>query len=81
MRRCRQIIIGHDTQYAAWELPYWQEYFQRSDAIFHRLASGEISVGLANKLTIESTGKFQVDVSKGHATAVRVEERVNGPLR
>jgi hypothetical protein len=26
----------------AWETPYWEEYFQRSDAIFYKLASGEI---------------------------------------
>jgi hypothetical protein len=29
---------------------------------------------LANKLIIESTGQFQVDVSKGHANAVQIEE-------
>lgn len=71
---CRQIIIAHDNQYAAWETPYWQEFFQRGDAIFYKLASGEIAVGAANKLTIESIGKFQADVSRGHADAVRVEE-------
>jgi hypothetical protein len=68
------MVIAHDNRYAAWETPYWQEFFQRADAIFYKLVSGEISVGLANKLTIESIGKFQVDVSKGHANAVRVEE-------
>jgi hypothetical protein len=47
--------------------------YQRSDAIFYKLASGEIPVGLANKLLIECRGKFQVDVSKGHANAVRLE--------
>ena len=36
--------------------------------------SGEIPVGVANRLRIESTSKFQVDVSKGHADAVRVDE-------
>jgi hypothetical protein len=72
--QCRQIIITHDNRFAAWETPYWEEYFQRSDAIFYKLASGEIPVGLANKLSIESRGKFQVDVSKGHADAVRQEE-------
>lgn len=72
--QCRQIIIAHDDRYAAWEAPYWQEFFQRSDAIFSKLASGEIPVGVANKLAIESAGKFQVDVSRGHADAVRVEE-------
>jgi hypothetical protein len=72
--QCRQIIVAHDNRYAAWETPYWEEYFQRSDAIFYKLASGEMPVGLANKLAIESNGKFQVDVSRGHADAVRIEE-------
>jgi hypothetical protein len=72
--KCREIVVSHDRRYAAWETQYWQEYFQRSDAIFYKLASGEISVGLANKLSIESAGKFQTDASKGHADAVRVEE-------
>ena len=71
---CRQIILTHDNNFAAWETPYWQEYFQRSDEIFYKLASGELSVGLANRLTIESNGKFQTDVSAGHAQAVAVDE-------
>jgi hypothetical protein len=74
MLRCKQIIITHDNKYAAGELPYWQEYFQRSDEIFSKLASGEISVGLANRLSIESNGRFQTDVSRGHAQAVAVDE-------
>ena len=52
----------------------WQEAFQRSDAIFTKLVSGEMAVGVANQLAIESMGKFQVDVSKGHADAVRIDE-------
>jgi hypothetical protein len=71
---CRQIIVAHDTRYAAWELPYWEQYFQRSDSIYPKLASGELPVGVANKLAIESNGKFQADVSQGHAEAVRIEE-------
>jgi hypothetical protein len=71
---CRQFIVDHDTRYAAWELPYWEQLFQRSDSIYLKLASGELPVGVANKLTIESTGKFQVDVSQGHAEAVRIED-------
>jgi hypothetical protein len=72
--RCREIVIEHDNRYAAWETPYWQELFERSDAIFYKLASGEITVGLANKLTIDSAGRFQTDVSKGHADAVREDD-------
>jgi hypothetical protein len=71
---CRQIVIEHDNRYAAWETPYWQEFFERSDAIFYKLASGEITVGLANKLSIDIVGKFQTDVSKGHAEAVREDD-------
>jgi hypothetical protein len=71
---CRQQMIISDSQSAAWELPYWLDYFQRSDAIFNKLASGELPVGLANKLTIESNGKFQADVSRRHADAVPVDE-------
>jgi hypothetical protein len=71
---CRQIIISHDNQFAAWETPYWEDYFQRSDEIFYKLASGELPVGIANKMAIESQGKFQSDVSRGHADAVQVAE-------
>jgi hypothetical protein len=74
MKQCQQIIIGHDNKYAAWETPYWHEFFQRGDEIFYKLASGEIPVGLANRLMIESNGKFQTDVSRGHAQAVAVDE-------
>ena len=74
MRRCRQIIIEHDNRFAAWETPYWQEAFQRADAIHLKLATGEIAVGVANRLIIQSVGKFQTDVSKGHAQAVSIEE-------
>jgi hypothetical protein len=71
---CRQMIISDDSQSAAWELPYWLDYFHRSDAIFNKLASGELPVGLANKLTIESNGRFQADVSRIHPDAVPVDE-------
>jgi hypothetical protein len=70
MQPCRQIIIAHDKSNAAWETPYWQELFQRGDLIFAKLASGDV----ANQLSIESVGKFQVDVSKGHADVVRIDE-------
>ncbi len=71
---CRQMIISDNSRSEAWKLPYWLEYFNRSDAIFNKLASGEIPVGVANKLTIESNGKFQADVLRRHPDAVPVEE-------
>jgi hypothetical protein len=72
--QCRQIIISHDNQFAAWETPYWQDYFQRTDEIFYKLASGELPVGIANKLSIESKGTFQAAASRGNAQAVQAAE-------
>ena len=71
---CRQIIFSDDSRSAAWKLPYWLDYFHRSDAIFDKLASGELPIGLANKLTIESNGKFQADLSRRHPDAVPVDK-------
>ena len=71
---CRQTIISDNSRSEAWKLPYWLDYFKRSDAIFNKLASGELPVGLANKLTIESNVKFQADLSRRHAEAVPVDE-------
>jgi hypothetical protein len=47
---------------------------QRRDAIFYKLSTGEIPVGMANKLAIESRGKFQAEVLKGGADAIRPQE-------
>ena len=71
---CRQMIISDSSRSAAWEFHYWLDYFNRSDAIFNKLVSGELPVGLANKLTIESNGKFQADVLRGHPDAVPVDD-------
>jgi hypothetical protein len=71
--QCRQ-IVSQDKRYAAWQSPPWREYLQRSDAIFYKLSKGEITVGLANKLAIESRGKFQAEGLKERADAVRPEE-------
>ena len=71
---CRQMIISDDSRSEAWQLPYWLDYFHRSDAIFNKLASGELPVGLANKLAIESNGKFQADLTRRHPDAVPVDE-------
>jgi hypothetical protein len=56
------------------ETPYWQALFQRNDQIIYKLASGELPVGAANKLAIESNGQFQSDVSRAHANAVAADE-------
>ena len=71
---CRQTIISDNSRSEAWKLPYWLDYFKRSDAIFNKLASGELPIGLANKLSIESEGKFQTDLSRSHPDAVPVDE-------
>jgi len=70
--QCRQIVAG-DKRYAAWNTPPWREYFQRGDAIYSKLAGGEITAGMANRLTIESRGKFQTEALRGNPEAVRPE--------
>jgi hypothetical protein len=71
--QCRQIIIQHDNSFAAWELPYWQQYFARSDQIFTKLASGELPVGPANQLAIQAYDDFKTETSKGQANEVRFQ--------
>jgi hypothetical protein len=72
--QCRQFLDGYDSQYAAWAMPYDQAMHQRTDQIFYKLASGDLPVGVANKLYIESNGQFQADLAQGHADAVRADE-------
>jgi hypothetical protein len=48
--------------------------FPRSDAIYYKLSSGEITVGAANKLTIESRGRFQTEALREHPDGIRAEE-------
>jgi hypothetical protein len=72
--QCRQIITSHDRVFAAWELPHWQAYFARQDALFTKLASGELPVGVANKLSIESLNQFQVEQSQGQANETRFQQ-------
>ncbi len=64
--RCRQIIMARVDQSAAWQLPYLEEYVRRSDQVFDKLSTSELPVGLANKLSIESDRKLQLDLANGH---------------
>jgi hypothetical protein len=58
LERCRQIIVIHANPQ---ELPLFEDFFQRNDAVFYKLASGEIAVGVANHLFIESEAKRRAD--------------------
>jgi hypothetical protein len=53
---------------AAVPMPPIQDFYRRQ-TIFTKLASGEIAVGVANKLTIESIGKAQAEGARAHADA------------
>ncbi len=77
--QCRQIIMAHGDQSAAWQLPYLQQYAQRSDQVFDKLSTGELPVGLANKLSIESDRKLEFDltsanIESGHVEGVRTDQ-------
>jgi hypothetical protein len=71
---CRKNAIEYGSRYRALEMPYVQDYLRRQDAIFAKLASGEMVVSTANKLTIESHGKFQAEDARGHADAVLLSD-------
>lgn len=78
--QCRQVILAHVDKNGAWQSPYLQEYIQRSDQLFSKLASGEIPVGLANKLSMESDRKLQDDLAggplfgDGHIDGIRTDQ-------
>src|SRR5262249_37616826 len=59
---------------AAWEAQHWQAYFQRQDQLFYKLASGELPVGVANKLSIDSQDQLKVESSRGQADEVRFQQ-------
>jgi hypothetical protein len=72
--QCRQIIITHASQRAAAGASFFQDYAKRSDAIFYKLANGQIPVGLANRLSIESDRKLLADLANGRANNISPEE-------
>jgi len=72
--KCRHLLTDHDRVFAAWELPRFQAYFARQDALFTKLASGEMPVGAANQLQIASLDQFQVEQSRGQADETRFRQ-------
>jgi len=77
--QCRQIIVAHAEKYSQWSSPFFQEYIQRADEIYGKLVSGELPVGMANKLTIENDRKLKLDLASGHlddaqSAGVRADE-------
>jgi hypothetical protein len=65
--QCRQIIIAHAAQSASWQVPYLQEYASRSEQVFGKLESGELPVGMANTLSLESDRKLRDDLADARA--------------
>jgi hypothetical protein len=76
LERCRQIIVTHANPQ---ELAVFEEYFQRSDAIFYKLASGEIAVGEANRLRIESEAKRRADGARAVSAESLQAAQTQGP--
>jgi len=78
--QCRDIIMARVDKNDVGQSAYLQDYVQRSDEIFNKLATGEIPVGMANKLSIESDRKLETALPSGrlnddgHAAGVRAED-------
>jgi hypothetical protein len=70
MLQCRQIPASSSSPPDARETAYRDEYFQRSTAVYYKLESDDLPVGVANKLFIESNGKFQADMLRDRLPGV-----------
>jgi hypothetical protein len=66
IRQCRQklVISSMDMPAAVPDQQYRDASIQRTDAILEKVAAGEITVAMANRLAIESNGIFQADLAK-----------------
>jgi len=66
MLQCRQFPYSASSPSDAREMQYRDDFFQRSAAVYYKLEGGDLPVGLANRLFIESNGKFQADMLRDH---------------
>jgi hypothetical protein len=64
--QCRQGVPAAGSSADPREMQYRDAVFQRSLAVYSKLETGELNVGAANRLLIESNGKFQADVARDH---------------
>jgi hypothetical protein len=64
--QCRQGIPADPSGTQTPEMRDRDAVFQRSLTVYSKLETGELNVGAANKLLIESNGKFQADVLRDH---------------
>jgi hypothetical protein len=72
--QCRQIMMSYAARNAPQEAALFQDYIYRSDAIFGKLTSGELPVGMANKLSIENDRELQTDLAGASVGGTRREE-------
>jgi hypothetical protein len=66
MNQCKQklVVRSMDMPATAPDQQYRDASLQRTDAILEKVASGEITIAMANRLAIESNGIFQADLTK-----------------
>lgn len=74
MQQCRQMMAASTSRSNTRETVYREEFFTRGDAIYYKLVNDQISVGLANKLTIQSNAKLQSEILRDNPGALRPEE-------
>jgi hypothetical protein len=66
MLQCRQGVPAAGSASDPRDMQYRDAVFQRSLAVYSKLETGELNVGAANRLLIESNGKFQADMARDH---------------
>lgn len=72
--QCRQAVTSANATSSTAATAYQDEYAQRNDAIYDKLVNDDLPVGLANKLFIESTGKFQADMLRANPRSLPPEQ-------
>jgi hypothetical protein len=60
IRPCRLLLLNEQPRYA---VP-WTDFFNRSDAVWFKLADGEITISEGNRLHVQSHGQFLADAAR-----------------
>jgi hypothetical protein len=77
MRECKQklVIRSMDQPASMPDMQARDASIQRTDAILEKVATGEISIGMANRLFVQSNGIFLAEVTKANPKLVSRQQR------
>jgi len=68
---CRRIILDASQSYAPNDVPAWATLFARGDEVVTRVAGREITVGAANRYSMQAMALFEKDIAEAFAMTNR----------